>query len=414
MSFHDDRRTRRAFALLAAGMLTVGYLASETGVVLPNLATIYDLTADQLGLVVSIRFLGSVIAGLFMFLMGSRFRYVTYLAGSAVLNLLTGCLLLFADSYVAVLAVSLLRGGCLTATIANTNGALEAWFSGAKAERANRVHAYFGIGLVLAPLVALAAGRSALGWRAVWAGPAVGGFTVLALLRGAPTTDPRSTPDAESAGDAGMRAGTATRWDRDLVAAVGAAVAIAFVNVGVEAVILGWSPTILGGYADGGTMAAIGPAAVISLVLSVGVFAGRRSAARLVSRLTPPRYYVASAVFVAICGLLTTLIAGPAGGRPRFIAIVLALILGLATSALYPVLVSRVGSLGRRTAGRIFAVFELGAACGGTVFPALVGWVAGERPAAAYGAALATGAALLIVLSIALGRLLRRLGADRY
>jgi fucose permease len=395
----------RAFALLAAGILTVGYLASETGVVLPNLAASYGLSPDQQGLVVSIRFLGSVIAGLFLLFVGARVRYVTYLLTGAALNLSTVFLLFLGNSYGTVLAVSLLRGLCLTATITSTNGALEAWFAGGKAGRSNRVHAFFGIGLMLAPLVALVSGRLGLGWKAVWAAPSLGAAVVLALYPRAARTVPRPNRADTS------EAGSTPRWDPRLLVAVGVAVSMAFFNVGVEAVILGWTPMILGGYGAGTALGAIGPAAIISLVLSAGVFAGRRSAAKLVARLKPPRYYVVSAGLLAACGTLAASSAGSAG--IQWIHVALAAALGLSMSALYPVLVSRIGTLGTRTGGRVFAAFELGAASGGTVFPALVGWIGGDRPAPTYATVLVVGALVLVGFSVLLRRLLRRLGTDR-
>ena len=82
----SHHQSRKAFALLAAGMLTVGYLASETGVVLPELARAYGLSSNQQGLVVSVRFFGSVIAGIVLFFLGARVRYLTYLGGSAALT----------------------------------------------------------------------------------------------------------------------------------------------------------------------------------------------------------------------------------------------------------------------------------------------------------------------------------------
>jgi MFS family permease len=350
-----------------------------------------------------------VIAGILLFSLGSRIRYRAYLGASAAFNLFTGVLLLVATSYEAVLAVSFLRGTCLTATITSTNGALESWFAGEKAGRSNRVHAFFGIGLVLAPLVALGAGQVGLGWKAVWAGPAAGGIAVLALLPGAVREvahPPRGDEDGEPVG------GTAPRWTGLLFATVAIAVTMAFFNVGVEAVILGWTPTILGGY-GGVASGSIGPAAVVSLVLSVGIFAGRRSASKLVGRIPPPRYYVVSAALVALCGLAAALVAGAAESPPQWANVVLALALGLSTSALYPVLVSRIGALATKTRGRVFAVFELGAASGGTVFPALVGLAGGGRTAGAYAAILVVGASVLAGLSVGLRGLLRRSGADR-
>ncbi len=406
----SHHQSRKAFALLAAGMLTVGYLASETGVVLPELARAYGLSSNQQGLVVSVRFFGSVIAGIVLFFLGARVRYLTYLGGSAAFNLLTGVLLFFANSYETVLAVSFLRGACLTATITATNGALETWFTGERAGRSNRVHAFFGIGLVLAPLVALGAARVGLGWKAVWAGPAAGGIAVLALLPaavGSVTPPPRSDEDGERV------EGSAPGSSRLVVVTVAVAVTMAFFNVGVEAVILGWTPTILGGYGAGVASGSIGPAAVVSLVLSVGIFAGRRSASRLVGRVSPPRYYVASAALVAACGVVAAVIAGTAAAPDRWLRVVLALCLGLSTSALYPVLVSRIGALATHTRGRVFAAFELGAASGGTVFPALVGMAGDGRTAVTYAAILVAGAAVLAGLSVGLRGLLRRLGTDR-
>lgn len=406
----SHHQSPNGFVLLAAGMLTVGYLASETGVVLPELAGAYGLSSNQQGLVVSVRFFGSVIAGIFLFFLGARVRYLTYLGGSAALNLLTAVLLFVANTYEAVLAVSFLRGACLTATITSTNGALETWFTGERAGRSNRVHAFFGIGLVLAPLVALGAARVGLGWKAVWAGPAVGGIVVLALLpaaAGSVTPPVRSDEDGERVG------GSDAGWSRLLMVTVTVAVTMAFFNVGVEAVILGWTPTILGGYGTSVAGGTIGPAAVVSLVLSVGIFVGRRSASRLVGRVSPPRYYIASAALVAACGVVAAVIAGTAAVPARWVRVVLALCLGLSTSALYPVLVSRIGALATRTRGRVFAAFELGAASGGTVFPSLVGLAGQDGTALAYAAILVTGAAVLAGLSVGLRSLLRRSGADR-
>ncbi|MFP4551494.1 MAG: MFS transporter [Spirochaetales bacterium] len=323
---HDSRR---AFHLLFLSILSAGYLASETAVILPALLMNQAFTPSQGGWLISVRFLGGSLSSIVMILLGARVSYRAYLGTAAALVVATSSLLPFAVGYPSLLVISFLRGTALTFLIAPTNGALSVWFSKSPGTWSSRVHSAFGIGLILAPAVGFLVVTVGLAWQAVWIAMGMISIGLLFVARRAPAgREPRGLvagrvvdqPLAGSATKRGARRLVARFWILPVL--------IAMFNVGVEGSIIGWVPSyvqLTGGAVWLGQFAGV--------LLAVGIVFGRALATRLSGRGKLLSVYHGSILAVIALALLLV----TAGATRSYSAP----LLGVAIAALYPSMIAR-------------------------------------------------------------------------
>ncbi|MCF7928060.1 MAG: MFS transporter [Spirochaetales bacterium] len=387
--------SRRSFLFLVSAMMAAGYLASEASVVLPSLIQEFSLDGTQAGYLVSVRFVGGILAGSFLFLLGDRIPFRRLLQGTAVIIFLSALLLPFASGYTMVMIISAVRGPTLTLLIATTNGALATWFHRKPGKWTTRVHSFFGVGLILAPVLGfLAVNLGLLGWRWVWAVPAVlAGMLWLSSLKVPAGRSPRGIvaqeeePVLPQAGEKGAQ----RSWSGLSPALWLFILALAFFTVGTEALIVGWTPAYLAILSVD-----VYPPELAALFVAVGVFLGRQFLAPLSEKLGPPRIHTTAVVSIA--GLSLVMLFVPLF-RPWAAAL-----LGFATAGLYTMMVARIGPLARRSKGRVFPAIELAASAGGTIAPGVVGFFTDRVPAAAFPLGLLAGTAALSFFLVSLHR----------
>ncbi len=351
--------TRRAYLYLSLVILGAGYLAGETAVVLPRLMVEMALSPSRASLLVSIRFAGGILTGIAMFLIGDRYSFRRIFAFSSILVVVSAILLPLAESFPLVLAVSALRGPTLTMYIVTANGALASWFRRHPGAWASRVHSLFGIGLILSPIVAFLAARLSLDWRVVWEFPGVLVVPLIALAGRIPEGRKqrgRTEPEVPErrADDQPL---PATTWLLVIL--------FAGITVGTEAVIIGWTPSYAALVGSGRL-----PSEAFGLFVAFGIFLGRRITSRVTVSVGPYRAHTLAIAFVGTLGLIMAFVP-----FARFPA---ATLLGFAMSAMYPLLIARIGAFAGRSGGKLYPVVELAASAGGTIIPAAVG-VASER-----------------------------------
>lgn len=375
-------QSRHSLLALSLAILTAGFLGSEAAVTLPLLLSELGLSASEGGWVISVRFLGGTGASLLLIAVGNRVSFRGLLLLSVSIILASTLLLPFVDGYVPLLVASFVRGISLTLLIAVTNAALSAWFWKNPGRWAAYVHAWFGVGLIAAPIAGFLSVSLMLGWRTVWAVAGllgiVVGFSVLALPA---TRDPRGI--AGSLEGLSRRASPAGRLPSALWVLP---VAIAVFNVGIEGSIIGWVPSFV---VINGASARAGQFA--SLLLASGIVAGRLLATRLARRNAAALLYHSSLLAVGSLALFLILLPS----LRTFVAPAL----GFGMSAMYPTMVSRFGARARRSGGRLYAATELAATLGGVALPALIGALSDFIPQYAFPSVILGALFVLIALS---------------
>lgn len=256
----------------------------------------------------------------------------------------------------------------------------------------NLIHAAYGAGAALGPLVvtgALAIGSS---WRGAYGLLFVVELALLAVwisLRDAFPPIPRS--DAAAEPDGGIGEGRS----RHLSLLLALSLAVFFIYTGLEVAVASWSATFLRG--PGGASATLAGVAVF--LYWAGLTVGRLGAAALGQRLSPRN--------AARAGILVTL-AGAAvlvANLPTAAAVIALVVIGLGLGPVFPALVNltpeRFG-----TAGAVGAMgWEIAAAgLGGAGLSALVGVMLQLAGLSSFGAALVLLATALGALNVLIER----------
>jgi fucose permease len=259
----------------------------------------------------------------------------------------------------------------------------------------SRLHLFYSVGALAAPLVVGVLAEAGVGWRPVAAATAVAGLAIAFPLRRVGLVPRRrrapvdpATPNTASQPRAGLR--------RALKLAMAAlAVGIAC-YVAAEAGVTSW----LVGYL------AEEPMSVATLALSLfwtGLAAGRLVSSRIADRFDPTVFTATFALAAAV--FLLAAIAGPAG--PLRIALFMAA--GFALGPVYPMIMTVAGSLFPHRAAAISGALTAAGVAGSVTYPALMGVIS---EVAGLGAAM-VGAALLAAASGVAVLIARRLVARR-
>ena len=356
-------------------------MGGETSVALPSLLRAFALTPARASLLISIRFAGGVIAGLALLALGDRVSYRRVITWAATLVLVSAALLPFANAYVPIVIISSLRGPALTMLIATSNGALAGWFRRHPGKWSSRIHSLYGLGLILAPALGFAFLRLGLSWKIIWTIPAAIAIPMLYMTRRLPAG--RKPRGAVSCDDCGSE--TASLPLSSWVLILG----LAGITVGTEATIVGWTATYTA-LLPGRHI----PAEFFSLAIAVGIFLGRRITSRVSVRTGSAPAHEASIAAISLLALVMLIIAG--------IRLVAAALLGFAMSAMYPLMVARLGIFAQRSAGRLYPAVELAASTGGTVIPLIVGIGSGYSTVLAFPLFLAAAGPVLLFFSFRL------------
>lgn len=372
-------QSRRALVALSLSILTAGFLASEVSVVLPALLSSLSLTPGQGGWIISVRFLGGTLASVILIFLGTRVSFRAVILSSTLIVFVTTLMLPLAATYPPILILSFARGVALTLLIASTNAALSSWFWKNAGRWSAYVHTWFGIGLIAAPVAGFLSVSMNLAWQLVWS--VAGLLSVLCAVYALSLPrdrTPRGSASAAANDSAGHRSLPVVLWLLPI--------AIAVVNVGTEGSIIGWVPSyvvLTGGSQTAGQLA--------SLLLAIGIVAGRYVVSRLSRTVGPGVIYRLSVLSVGVTAAVMLIL--------PVIRPVAAPVLGLGMSAMYPTMVARFGRRARQTGGRLYAATEFAATLGGTAMPALIGTLSEYAPASSFPSVLIAGVSVLLVLS---------------
>jgi fucose permease len=242
----------------------------------------------------------------------------------------------------------------------------------------SRLHLFYSVGALAAPLVVGVLSEAGIGWRPVAAASAIAGLAIALPLRRVGLVPRRRRAPADPAVADQARAGLGRPLKLALAAlAVGIACYVA-----AEAGVTGW----LVGYL------AEEPMSLATLALSLfwtGLAAGRLTASRIADRFEPTAF-TATFAFAAAVFLLAA-IAGPAG--PLRIALFMAA--GFAFGPVYPMIMTVAGSILPHRAAAISGALTAAGVAGSVTYPALMGVIS---EVASLGAAM-VGAALLAAVS---------------
>ena len=255
-----------------------------------------------------------------------------------------------------------------------------------KGSALNRLHLFYSVGALGAPLVIGQLLGLGLDWRLLAAGTGVAALALVVPMRAVGSVPPRrhadaAVPGATGPGDraAGPNNGAAGPDLRLPLAVLGLAIAC---YVAAE---LGVSSWLVGFLADE-------PMSVATLGLSlfwVGHASGRLAAVRVADRFDPIWFTTACAAAGGVA--LAIAVHGPAGA-PRIAAFMLT---GFALGPVWPMIMTVGGTLFPHRAASVSGVLTAAGVVGSVLYPPLMGFISGG---AGLGAGM-TGAAVLAVLS---------------
>lgn len=258
----------------------------------------------------------------------------------------------------------------------------------------NRLHLFYSVGALSAPIVVGSLVGAGAHWRLLAAATGVVGLALAAPLVRAGAVPPRARAPLAPAGEQGTAARPAVSRGqvRLALAALGAAIAC---YVAAEAGVSSW---LVGFLHDE-------PMTVASLALGGfwgGLAAGRLMASRFADRFEPIRLTTTCAV-IAAAAVLAAVALGAGSAR-----MVLFMLAGLAFGPVYPMIMSLGGSLAPHRAAAVAGVITAAGVAGAVSYPPLmgvIGEVAGLGAAMAGAAVLAIGAAGAVAVA---GRVARR------
>jgi fucose permease len=408
------RRVNGPLVLASLGFVSLGLPEGLLGVAWPSIRASFGLPLDALGLLLATfasgYFVSSAVSG----------RFITRLGIGSVLSAscaLTGTCLLgysLAPSWPAMVAIGALLGigaGVIDASL-NTYAAM------AHGPRVlNWMHAAFGLGAAVGPLIMTAILASGMSWTIGYALVAVAQLALSAAYwatRNAYTSPRREDPSASATSPRGDFKGAAAgppltsgeTHRRERAQRRGAAVllrqpllwlslALFFLYVGLEASAGQWSYSLY-------TLSRDTPAALAGFLVSAywaSLTIGRILFGFIATRATSETLLRAAMALSILAAALIAL------NLPVISALALAL-LGLSFAPVFPILIAETPNrLGRQHTADVVGLEVAAAVVGGASVPALLGVLAARTTLEVIGPALLLGAVLLAALHEALIRL---------
>lgn len=366
------------------GFISLGLPDGLLGVGWPHLRAELGQPVGAVGYILVVSICGFLLASVSAGFVLGRIGVGWLLAGSTVLTAAGLGGFAGAPEFPVVVAAALLLGLGSGAIDSGLNGYAARHFG---ARHMNWLHAGFGFGATLGPLVMTAALTLGLGWRGGY-GAVAGGQALLAI---AFAVTARGWRDGGPAAGGGRVAGPpAARVTRTLaLPAVWRGAAAFAVYVGVELGAGLWAYTLLtAGRGVGEQLAG----------LAVSAFWGSLFAGRLVVGVVADRVGVHRVLTGSVAGVVVgaALVAVPA---PGWLAVAGLMLVGLAAAPVFPLLtLTTAERVGDGHADRAIGVQVGAAALGGTALPAGVGVLIGRLGPEVLGPCL-------VVLALALAAL---------
>lgn len=351
----SSRASTVLLVLSALGFVSLGLPDGVLGVAWPSIRTSYGLPLDALGVLLVFTTAGYVTSSCFAGAALARMTVGALLAGSCIVT--AGSLLGYAAApgWGPMIAFGVLAGFGAGAIDTGINAYAATWHS---ARVVGLLHAFYGLGTTLGPIVMtslLATGRS---WRA---GYLVIGLAQLVLAACFAATL-RRWPRAHLDGDA--EATTAGLWSTLALPAARLGVVTFFLYVGFEVIVGAWAFSLLR-MARGASVELAGAA--------VSTFWGGLMAGRIALALAPsalaPTVLVRPCILVA--GLAASVLAVDVGHAASIAALA---VLGIAAGPIFPALIASTPARMQAAHTSNAVGFQVaGAAVGQSILPGVVG-----------------------------------------
>lgn len=352
---HATRQIRRALVASFVVYVAFGLPDGAFGTVWPNLRDDFGRTDASLGLLIAATSIGYAIGGAASGPLTERFRVDRMLPVAMTAAVLALAAIAAAPQWWILAAGYLVLGAGWGAADAGVN----AWMALTQGPRAmGLLHASYGVGALLGPLLATAFVADSTAWRGPYVVCTVlTALAVLVLLRDRGGFVAAGTAAEIAAQDGGVVGSTRLQ---------GLMIAWFAVYVGVEIAVGAWSYTLLTegrGYADGA-------AGLLTAAYWGGLMAGRFLLAAIGHRMSPePMLRISTLAATAAAALLWAEPGGIGG---------LALpVIGFAFSAMFPVVMGRTAVyLGEARATRAVGYQIAATSIGAFTLPALIGVLA--------------------------------------
>ncbi|MCG8479315.1 MAG: hypothetical protein MI724_09495 [Spirochaetales bacterium] len=342
MNANERGSNAASVAVFSVTMCMVGLMLGETGAALERITVELDMSPTRQGTLVASRFIGGILIGFLLWLDSSSLRIRRLVAASVLAVALSG-LPLLRPTYGGALLTASIRGlaaGALIPLSGVFASSQRRWPTGFVSAIVNTS---VSAGLVAVSLVSLhLSGIAGISWRAYWIAPSIVSLTILLVLPFVPF------PEVGTVAEPRRRR---TNWS---LAAAG------FLLIGSEAVLLGWMP------AQSAALTAHGrPGEWFALLVMLGVLAGR-----VLSIYVLKRVRARHALLCSACAVIAAGIAWIVWREAAWLTILLS---GLATSALFPALISTTAEVDPVGAPATITALGWTGAIGGTVVPIAAG-----------------------------------------
>lgn len=342
MSTKETETSVVSVVVFSATMAMAGLLLGETGAALERITAELAISPTRQGVLVASRFVGGILIGLLLWLDSSALRLRT--------------LVIVSVSAVAASGLTLLRptygGALLTASVRGLAAGALIPLSGVFASSQRRWPTGFVSAIVNTSLSAGLVGVSALSiylsriadvsWRTYWVAPSLLSLAILVVL---PFV---RMPEAIRGAETGRRT---TNW---------ALAAAGLLLIGSEAVLLGWMPAQSAMLAESGRSGEW-----FALLVMLGIFFGRLLSIFVFRKVRASRVLLFSACAVIVAGIAWIVL--------RELAWLTVFLSGLATSALFPALISTTAEVDPAGAPATITALGWTGAVGGTVVPVAAG-----------------------------------------
>lgn len=359
-----------------ASFILIGW----TGLLVPSLLRVikadFDQTDAGFGLLYLVSALLFAVGALSAGLLAERFGRRTLLPLSALLIAVGLATQGVAPSWPVLLLGVAFAGAGSGAIDAGVNSVVMDVAVSGKGSAINRLHLFYSVGALGAPLVIGQVVGLGLDWRLLMVGTGIAALALVVPMRAVGSVPPRRRAAAVSGAAVVRAAGPDLRLP---LAILGLAIAC---YVATELGVSSW----LVGFLDDEPMSV----ATLGLGLFwVGHASGRLTAVRIADRFDPIRFTTACAIAGSVA--LAVAVHGPAGA-PRIAAFA---ITGFALGPVWPMIMTVGGTLFPHRAATVSGVLTAAGVVGSVLYPPFMGLISGV---AGLGAGM-TGAAALTLLS---------------
>ena len=371
-----------AIALIAFASL--GLPDGVLGVAWPSIRRSFGLPASQLGALLASAMVGYLLSSFASGAVVARLGVGRVLLWSSVLMVANSLAYALAPAWGVMVAAGLLAGLGAGAIDAGINAFAAARFS---PRLVNWLHASYGVGAMLGPLLMTAVVTSGAGWR--W-GYAIIGMLLAAMAVTFLVTVPLwTTPPSERGSPGEARDPAAGLLETLRRPRVWLNIGLFFVYTGLEATAGQWTYSL---FTEARGLGA-GAAGLWVTIYWAGLTAGRVVAGGLASRLSPDAMLRLGTLGALAGTLLVWWDPGMGAGLLGLAA------LGLALAPIYPTLIAETPArLGRAHATSAIGFQVAGAYLGVAVIPGLTGLLATHAGLSVIGPSLAGTAGILLLL----------------